>query len=342
MGVVRSRLHKSLIGLLLAAVLLGLTEGALRLFVPMEALLLPGERPGGMLSVNDAGVLVMRAGMSGGEPDGPYRWRWTLDELALRESGPVDRRSPDELRILALGDSWVFGYSVDQGKTLPDRLEALLAERLGRPVQVINAGVFGSSAFDMLQRWRSLSTGLDIDGVLLGRPHNTRRQERQSGERQHWYSQARIGPRWTGRLYLLVRRGLAAWTLPTYAPGTNDRADIQDLLTIVGDARRRGKQAWFVDFGAAPRWEPGGLAPADRVWRTPMGAAGVPVFGHTLDERACWGFVDRGHPSEAGAHAIARVVAEGIAQGARPEAPVSEPRCSEVDGAGPGKAGWEW
>lgn len=338
----KPRLRKLGLGLLVGALVIGLLEGGLRLFVPASVLLLPGERPDGVLTYNDAGELIMRPGASGGEPDGPYHWVWSLDELSLRESAPVDRRSADELRILALGDSWMFGYSVTQGRTIPDRLEAALSERLGRPVQVINAGVFGSSAFDMLRRWRSLSVGLDIDGVLIGRPHNARRQERQAAERSQWYAQARVGPRFDARLYLLVRRGLAAWTLPTYAPGSASRADLQDLLTLARDAQRRGKQVWFLDFGLAPRWSVDMDLSPDPVFRGPMTEAGVPVFGHTLGERACWGFVDLGHPSEAGAHALAQVVAEGIASGARPAAPVSEPRCADVEGAGPGKPGWEW
>ena len=73
-----------------------------------------------------------------------------------------------------------------------------------------------------------------------------------------------------------------------------------------------------------------------------MDAAGVPYGGHALDARSCWGFTDRGHPSEAGARVIAETLAEVIATGKSIPDVRHAPRCDDVAEAGPGKPGWDW
>jgi len=61
---------------------------------------------------------------------------WRDRELAPRvPNGP--------LRIAVQGDSVVFGLGCDLEDTLPKQLETMLLKRLGRPVEVINAGVPG-------------------------------------------------------------------------------------------------------------------------------------------------------------------------------------------------------
>lgn len=75
----------------------------------------------------------------------PERDFYTYSELATINSlgfrGPeVEPRQPDELRIVALGDSMTFGIGVDDSRTLPALLERELEARLDRPVTVINTG----------------------------------------------------------------------------------------------------------------------------------------------------------------------------------------------------------
>lgn len=334
---------KAALGLILAVGLLAAVEGALRLVVPREGLLFRWERPEPAVNFTEAGGIIPLGGMRELQQDGPYRWHFRLDPLGLRESTPVGPRTDDRLRILALGDSWMFGWSVDQPHAIPDRLEALLPPLLdGRPVEVVNAAVFGSGAFDMLRRWQSLSTTLDPDLVLIGRPHNTHRQWATAEERAYWYANAAAGPRSDLRLYLLLRRMVAGYTWPRYAPGGDPESAVQDIVALARDARRRGVAPIFLDFGPASSWEevtPG--ARRDRFWEA-MEAEGVPIAGHTLDQRACWGFEDLRHPSEAGALVLAMVAAPVIATGRSLPAPSSVPRCAEVDAVGPGKPGWEW
>ena len=69
---------------------------------------------------------------AGLQPDGAAR--------SAPESTPSRR---GVFRILALGDSYVEGAQVQGNQTMAARLEAMLSQQLGRPVEVINAGVFG-------------------------------------------------------------------------------------------------------------------------------------------------------------------------------------------------------
>jgi lysophospholipase L1-like esterase len=64
--------------------------------------------------------------------------------------GPsIGARAPGELRILVLGDSFVFGHGVADEETIPARLQARLGAELDSPVMVGNAGVAGHGTRDM-------------------------------------------------------------------------------------------------------------------------------------------------------------------------------------------------
>lgn len=56
-----------------------------------------------------------------------------------------------EVPVLALGDSLLTGYGLDNGQSYPDRLEAALRAR-GINVRIANAGVSGDTTADGLQR----------------------------------------------------------------------------------------------------------------------------------------------------------------------------------------------
>lgn len=341
--------RKPLLGIVVAAVVLLGIEGVLRLTVPRDALLFEWERPHGLIAyAEDGKALVTRPGMQETRYDGPYTWRVRLNDMGLREDGEVPaRKEPGTLRILALGDSWMFGFSVDQGKTIPDQLERLLPPKLGgQEVEVLNAGVFGSCAFDMLARYRSFVDAWELDGVLIGQPHNRRRLRQIADQRADWYATVAGTPATSSRLYLLLRRALAPLRMPTYAmPASADAdrvAEIGDMRVLAADARTRGLKVWLAELpndiqDSLER----GFRP-DAGWREGLGPEGVTWGGHALGERACWGFVDRGHPSEAGARAIAEAVADTIAGGASLDVPRATPRCADLPEAGPGKPGWEW
>lgn len=331
--------RKVLLGLVVMVMVLGVVEGVLRAIYRVDALLFEWERPAGLIAMSDAGDVVTRPGMQQDRQDGPYAWRIRLDSLGFREDADVPRAKPKGVRrILALGDSWIFGYSVDQGSTIPDVLEALLPPVLGEPVEVVNAGVFGSSAFDMLVRYRQLVEAYRPDAILLGQPHNARQFAGDGGQRAQWYRSLREGPASTMRTYLLVRWWLAPLRGTMYAEppqGVGRAPEFADIRTLVTDADDRGLPVYFIEM---PDRLADGLAGFTHRGEWRNGLSGAPVFfgGHVLDERACWGFEDEGHPSAAGAYAIAAAMVPVIAKGAS-QAVTSEPRCSATPAVGPGK-----
>lgn len=339
-------LRRALLGLLVTVVVLAAVEGVLRSIYSEEALLFEWERPAGMIQSSQMGGITARPDTVQSIKDGPYTWYVRSEKLGFREDAPVPRARPaGTFRVLALGDSWMFGYSIDQGKTIPDRLEALLPEALGvERVEVLNAGVFGSSAFDMLARYRQIVDAFEIDAVLLGTPHNAVRFRQAAAERSAWYQTAQDRPASSMRTYLLVRRWLAPLRSGMYAvsPGGNEAAaQHDDIRLLVRDARDRGLPVWFIEMPDNYAGASGGRFRGLEPWRSSLEPLGVLTGGHALGERVCWGFEDLAHPSEAGAAAIAARMAEVVKAGR--SIPVgATPTCAESPGIGPGKEGWAW
>jgi lysophospholipase L1-like esterase len=87
-----------------------------------------------------------------------------IDSLGYRDATEMPRAKPaGEVRILMLGDSFTFGYLVDDDKTLPALLDHRMRSRCGGAVRVINAGIGGTSidaASAMADR--ALSLGIDL------------------------------------------------------------------------------------------------------------------------------------------------------------------------------------
>lgn len=69
--------------------------------------------------------------------------RVRINARGLRGPALADAKPPGGLRILWLGDSVTFGYGVEEVAVFPYRVAALLAPRLGRPVESVDAGIGG-------------------------------------------------------------------------------------------------------------------------------------------------------------------------------------------------------
>lgn len=65
---------------------------------------------------------------------------YRINALGFRDTEFAFDKQPDELRVLALGDSFTFGIGVQLEDAWPQVLERGLTDELQRPVQVINAG----------------------------------------------------------------------------------------------------------------------------------------------------------------------------------------------------------
>ncbi len=337
------RLRRWFIALVATLGVLALVEGTLRALVPREALVFSYERPNGMLMLDEgASTYLPRPLAEEVVPDGPNHWRYRMNAAGLREDAEVpSARPPGTRRWLALGDSWIFGESADQSATLAAQLELVLPARGYGPVEVINAGVPGAGAFDMLARWRSLQARWELDGVLLGAPKNIKRQEGVAAERALWYKGGGA-PYLNWYLYLGIRRLMVPYTRSGLRDHDADAlaTTVADLEALVEEARHAGLAVvvgvWPLDRAAATRPDPG----IDYTTvAQPLTARGASVTGARLGSNACWGFKDLSHPSEAGYRVLAEVLADRIQGGPDPGMLRTTPRCEDVPGNGPTKPG---
>lgn len=92
--------------------------------------------------------------------------RVRTNALALRGPAAAATPAPDTPRVLLVGDSFAFGWGVEQEQALA----AVLAERLG--VEVLNAGVPGWSADQYLLFLRTRGFALRPDLVLVASHDN--------------------------------------------------------------------------------------------------------------------------------------------------------------------------
>ncbi len=336
-------------GLAVSLVLLGLAELAIRIVVPERWLLFSWERPDGFLEFVDEAdeehryrhaVIYTRPNFVDrrGVPGEPVHY--FTNALGLRE----DREIPAEaeqgvFRILALGDSWIYGIGQTQGMTVSDHLERLLPSRIGKErVEVINAGVPGSAAFDMLRRWESLAGSYELHAVLLGRPHNRLRQIEAAEARDGWYESLLGAPRLNLGLYLLLRRLVAPWT---HSPARWTHSDdemltgVEDMVRLVERIRRVGLPTWMM-LSPNPDWSarqrPAGERRAEdhnnnRPWVQALEPLGVRFAGHALLERSCWGLDDVTHPSASGALSLAEQIAGAMESGSSSTELAEEPPC---------------
>ena len=130
------------IGLALLSLVLTLAvcEGLLRVFGS-------GVLPRPDLYVEDPAVgKRMRPGWTGDEFEAPV----TINSKGLRNPEIPYEKPANTYRILALGDSWTFGFRMNEPDAYPRQLERLLqadaaARGDTRKIEVINAGVVGYS-----------------------------------------------------------------------------------------------------------------------------------------------------------------------------------------------------
>lgn len=173
---------------------------------------------------------------------------------SLREDHEIPvPRPPDEIRILALGDSWTFGYLVGDGQTWPDQLEALLERGTARPVEVVNAGVPGYSVRQFMMTLEDPGFALEPQVVVIPVSHN--------GAPQAFLERLEPGPvpegavrqvrrlLYESHLYLWLRR--LAIQRERQAMGSAappPRHEEADLVAIVRLARSRGLRVLLLGY----------------------------------------------------------------------------------------------
>lgn len=100
-----------------------------------------------------------------------YSVRVTTNALGMRGAGASAEKAPGVYRVLVVGDSFAFGYGVEDWETFPARLQAELEER-GLRVEVLNAGVPGWSTDGYFVYLREHGFALEPDLVLVALSEN--------------------------------------------------------------------------------------------------------------------------------------------------------------------------
>lgn len=149
-------------GLLLSAALL---EGGARVYVALEPETTVGEQ-------NVYGRFdpllgwTNRPGSSVRYRRREYQTEVQINALGFRDVDRTEAPSPDVLRIVALGDSFVEAFTVERDEGVTRRLESRLGAS-GCPVEVVNAGVHGYSTDQEALWFQERGAALRPRAVLL-------------------------------------------------------------------------------------------------------------------------------------------------------------------------------
>ena len=147
------------VSLLLA---LALCEGLLRIF-GQEMLPKPG-----LYELDPETGKRMRPGWTGNEFGAPVE----INSLGLRNPEISYARTPGRYRILAIGDSWTFGFRLEEPDSYPRPLETVLNQRArasGEPanIEVINSGVIGYSTAQEAAYLRARGARFEPDLIVV-------------------------------------------------------------------------------------------------------------------------------------------------------------------------------
>jgi hypothetical protein len=171
-GLVRGSLGRLGLVAVSCVVALGLVEAGLRL-VPAwsrattrdERFAFNPYRPDGRLGFSlHPGVRVRHV-------DQDFSVTVKVNTLGMRGAERGPSKPPGTARILLLGDSFAFGWGVEQEETFGARLERLLKERVG-PIEVWSAAVPGWSTDQHYLYLRTRGLALNPDLVLLAEGEN--------------------------------------------------------------------------------------------------------------------------------------------------------------------------
>ena len=100
---------------------------------------------------------------------GPDAGLVRINSLGFRGREVTPRKDPGVVRVLVVGDSFVFGIGVDEEHLFVTRLERRLRDLTGVPHQVVNLGVAGFSTDQeyLLLRERGLALAPDVVLLLM-------------------------------------------------------------------------------------------------------------------------------------------------------------------------------
>jgi lysophospholipase L1-like esterase len=201
----------------------GLWGSAFRTPLPLQAL-----RPQTYL-VPRPGVYVRKARSEYDPSFGPLTF-YTINRYGLRGKLPELPKPPGARRIVCLGGSTTFGWTVGDGEDWPSQVARLL----GDPVDVVNAGRPGATTFRNFSYLRDRLLQLEPDVVIFYEGYNDmwRGYRRHAGDQPDYgtvdeeipsapEALAQRAVHWPRRPSFLayhVGKRIDGWLFPPYAP----------------------------------------------------------------------------------------------------------------------------
>ncbi len=98
---------------------------------------------------------------------GEFQFTATISAQGLRNPIVVTPKPKGTVRLLALGDSFTFGWGVSEKDSWVRRVESVLRSE-GKHVEIINAGMPGADATEKRYICRAYADQFNVDGVILG------------------------------------------------------------------------------------------------------------------------------------------------------------------------------
>lgn len=120
-----------------------------------------------MFRADDALFMDMKPGFSGYLKEEEFRTNVSINSLGHRQH-EFDPARGDEQRVLVVGDSFTFGYGVEEADGYVRVMERALNRSVSPPAQTINAGVpaWWTDAYYLYLKTRGLALAPDV--VVLG------------------------------------------------------------------------------------------------------------------------------------------------------------------------------
>jgi len=238
----------------------------------------------------------------------PMRYAVSTDSRGFRIT---PGSNPAEKTILFLGDSSTFGMGVEDGQTIPARVQRALGG-----VQCINAGVPGYSAYQGRVVLEQTASGGAPDVVVITFGVNAEMQWDQQGDLEHARSIAREHALLINQSNFL---GMMRSTL--FSPMTPDRRDARPRLTdaefeaqirdMLRWCRVHGVAAVLVSWPQAVQMFRQGRTTKQLILERVARSEHVPLVDLVPTFRATGGtelFLDIVHPSPAGCETAARAL----------------------------------
>ncbi|MCP4803842.1 MAG: hypothetical protein GY913_17805 [Proteobacteria bacterium] len=267
------------------------------------------------------------------EPWQVFDRKYGLNSLGLRGPEPSDPRPADELRLLTLGDSTVFGFEVAPADIFSSVAAVQLTEDWGRPVVAFVGAQPGHTAQQSQRVLERVGGDLDADIVVIASQWSDMFHDRSGG----WIETP--GQKAPSALYRVIHRAMSPWLEPrivgwidpstgagTPAEGLQARTPPDDyarLLTAMrDDVSASGATPVFVVLPAPIDLDPAGppefITAYRELMRTVARDGGAPLIDCSV-----W-FVEQGgvpadfydsvHPSRSGHERLGACVAAGLVE----------------------------